>query len=148
MEVIFDIETMFAQLIYQGNTYQYNLNYNSNLYWKHYTFIHNAENIENISISWKFEFYICNNKEQFITFYETKYFSQSDVDGVTDNKLIKFSYIAKPSLGTIQNDTIYMNTIDSLRLRKNNIFTIKFSVVNSPIKDWQADQNCKLGYYY
>ena len=148
MELLLDIKNLSATLVYKNNKYNYLLNYTFNTYWKYYTFIHITENKHKSKISWKFEFSIWNNKEQFIILTENKYLNPLDVDGVISNKLLQFSYIANPSIGTIQNDTIYMNNIDKLRLSQSNISSFNFKVINSPIKDWIADQNSRLGYYY
>lgn len=148
MKIIFDLSNNNGS-IYKDNTeFIYKLNQYTTQYNKYFEFDHFFENTNNVKCKWNFTLNIWNNHEQFISFTETKYFNSKDPDSQIEDKLVNMSYIAFPSKGTIQTDTVYLNQVKFNKLSQNHVKEFYFKVLGSPIKNWSADHKCKIGYYY
>lgn len=147
INVHFDLKNLFATIEFNGIKKQEKINITTINKWIDMASIswHFDENDKNKK-KWVFIWQIWAELEQFVKFEEYKRPCENDNNPKPWTTFAKWSYISKPSKGTLQKDKLYQNLYDSKKFPE--IDEVNISVTGSKYGDINT-KNCKdYGYWY
>ena len=137
--VIFDLSNMVASFEYKGQIINKKIRVCDI---NDFTKMASISFFFNDNFKWVFSWSVWCEREQFIKFSQYKKVNEKDDPWID---LVKWSYISKPSRGTVQTDKVYrMFYEDTLFPEVNNIFV---EIKGSPYGDWNTSEFTS-GYYY
>ena len=142
LNITFDLKNLVGHISYDNEFKKENINiFKIN----NFTYMASMSLIFDKNFKWVFTWEVWANHEQFVDFLQ--YNKMLLIDSNIKNgwqTLAKWSYISKPSKGTVQTNNVYQMTYKENKLSNINV---NFSVIGSPYGDFNSNKFIK-GYYY